>query len=143
MAEDFRAWFLGSAAGINFTSENPGRKRGAVQSSFSMADAAKKKGGLKLGAKVWIRDVDVQNPEVFVMGTLKGLAGKIGQIETAKGEQVETDLFYPANPPDVDHSDHTGLLYLSDAALLYNTKVRYAKDDIYTFVGPILVSVSG
>lgn len=68
--------------------------------------------------------------------------GKFAKVETQTGELIETDLFYPANPPDVDHNDHTGLVYLSDATLLYNTKVRYAKDEIYTFVGPILVSVS-
>jgi len=109
-----------------------------------MADAEppKKKGGLKLGSKVWVRDIDTQNPDVFVLATLKGIAGKFAQIETEAGDKFETDLFFPANPPGTTQSDHTALLHLSDAALLENTRCRYAQDDIYTFVGPILVAVN-
>lgn len=106
-----------------------------------MADAPKRKGGLKLGAKVWVRDVDIHNPDVFVMATLKGLSGNLAKVQTDKGDLIDTDVFYPANPPNQSHSDHTGLLFLSDATLLANTKIRYANDDIYTFVGPILISV--
>ena len=39
-------------------------------------------------------------------------------------------------------SDHTALLHLSDATLLANSKERYALDEIYTFVGPILVAIN-
>ena len=102
----------------------------------------KGKGGLKLGSKVWVRDIDVQNPDVFVLATLKGIAGKFAQIETEAGDKFETDLFFPANPPGQNQNDHTALLHLSDAALLANTKERYADDEIYTFVGPILVAVN-
>ncbi len=102
----------------------------------------KKKGGLKLGSKVWVRDADVQNPDVFVLATLKGIAGKLAQIETEAGDRFETDLFFPANPKGQSFNDHTALLYLSDATLLENSKVRYAQDEIYTFVGPILISVN-
>ena len=99
----------------------------------------KKKGGLKLGSQVWVRDVDTHNPDVFVLATLKGIAGKFAQIETKAGDKFETDLFFPANPPGQDFNDHTSLIYLSDAALLENSRLRYAKDEIYTFVGPILI----
>ena len=102
----------------------------------------KKKGGLKLGSQVWVRDVDTHNPDVFVLATLKGIAGKFAQIETKAGDKFETDLFFPANPPGQDFNDHTSLIYLSDAALLENSRLRYAKDEIYTFVGPILISVN-
>jgi len=106
------------------------------------AEAPKKKGGLKLGSKVWVRDVDVQNPDVFVLATLKGIAGKFAQIETETGDKFETDLFFPANPPGQHQNDHTALLHLSDASLLANSKERYAADEIYTFVGPILVAIN-
>ena len=102
----------------------------------------KKKGGLKLGSKVWVRDVDVQNPDVFVLATLKGIAGKFAQIETEAGDKFETDLFFPANPPGQNQNDHTALMHLSDATLLANSKDRYAIDEIYTFVGPILVAIN-
>ena len=71
----------------------------------------KKKGGVKLGSKVWVRDVDVQNPDVFVLATLKGIAGSNAKIEMANGQQFETDLFFPANPPGQDFNDC--LLYTS------------------------------
>ena len=64
------------------------------------------------------------------------------QVETTKGDIFQTDTYFPANPPDVDQSDHTALLFLSDATLLHNTRQRYLRDDIYTYVGPILVSVN-
>ena len=63
-------------------------------------------------------------------------------METTKGDTFQTDTYFPANPPGVDTNDHTALLYLSDATLLHNTRQRYMRDDIYTFVGPILVSVN-
>ena len=105
-------------------------------------DAPKKKSGLKLGSKVWVRDVDVANPEVFILATLQGIAGKFAQIETVSGDKFETDLFFPANPEGQEYNDHTALLHLSDATLLENSRIRYAKDEIYTFVGPILISVN-
>ena len=37
----------------------------------AMAPAAR----MKMGAKVWVKDVDVHNPDVFVMATLKGVKG--------------------------------------------------------------------
>ena len=61
---------------------------------------------------------------------------------TSKGDEFQTDTYFPANPADVDQSDHTALLHLSDATLLHNTRMRYLRDDIYTYVGPILVSVN-
>ena len=64
------------------------------------------------------------------------------QVVTSKGDEFQTDTYFPANPTDVDQSDHTALLHLSDATLLHNTRMRYLRDDIYTYVGPILVSVN-
>ena len=113
-----------------------------LHNTASMGDEPKKKSGLKLGSKVWVRDVDVHNPEVFVLATLKGIAGKFAQIETEAGDKFETDLFFPANPAGQDYNDHTALLHLSDATLLENSRIRYLKDEIYTFVGPILISVN-
>lgn len=98
--------------------------------------------GLKLGSKIWVKDQDTKNPDVFVMAELKGLVGGHISVVTSKGEEFQTDTYFPANPADVDQSDHTALLHLSDATLLHNTRMRYLRDDIYTYVGPILVSVN-
>ena len=94
-----------------------------------MAPAAR----MKMGAKVWVKDVDVHNPDVFVMATLKGVKGRMCEVETEKGDAFDTDTYFPANPPNQDQNDHTALLHLSDATLLANTKMRYAKDEIYTW----------
>ena len=102
-----------------------------------------KKNKVKIGANVWVRDQDVNNPDVFVLAKLQGIAGRNCQVQVvATKECFETDAYFPANPPDQLHSDHTALLHLSDATLLANTKARYIEDDIYTYVGPILVSVN-
>ena len=45
--------------------------------------------GLKLGSKVWVRDVDVNNPDVFVLATLKGIAGKFAQARPHAGQPVQ------------------------------------------------------
>ena len=76
------------------------------------------------------------------MAELKGLVGGHISVVTSKGDEFQTDTYFPANPADVDQSDHTALLHLSDATLLHNTRMRYLRDDIYTYVGPILVSVN-
>ena len=107
-----------------------------------MSKAEEKKKGPKLGSRVWVRDVDVHNPDVFIGATLKGIAGKFAQIETDDGSKFETDLVFQANPTGQEFNDHTSLIYLSDATLLENSRVRYAKDEIYTFVGPILISIN-
>ena len=52
-----------------------------------MAPAAR----MKMGAKVWVKDVDVHNPDVFVMATLKGVKGRMCEVETEKGDAFDTD----------------------------------------------------
>ncbi|KAL3917115.1 MAG: hypothetical protein SGPRY_006534, partial [Prymnesium sp.] len=44
--------------------------------------------------------------------------------------------------PGDDVPDHTQLMYLSQPTLLYNTRQRYMRDVIYTYVGDILVAVN-
>ena len=62
------------------------------------------------------------------------------QVKTVKGDSFETDAYFPANPPDQDQNDHTGLLHLSDATLLENSRARYLKDEIYTYAATTLVT---
>ena len=76
------------------------------------------------------------------MAELKGLVGGHISVVTSKGDEFQTDTYFPANPDGIDQSDHTALLHLSDATLLHNTRMRYLRDEIYTYVGPILVSVN-
>ena len=76
------------------------------------------------------------------MAELTGLVGGHISVVTSRGDRFQTDTYFPANPDGVDQSDHTALLHLSDATLLHNTRMRYLRDEIYTYVGPILVSVN-
>ena len=46
---------------------------------------------VKLGSKVWVKDVDVQNPDVFVLATLKGVTGRLCQVTTVNGDTFDTD----------------------------------------------------
>lgn len=61
-----------------------------------------------------------------------------GQILTAGYEQV-----YPAEEHDnKDVDDNCALMYLNEATLLNNIKLRYAKDSIYTYVANILLAIN-
>ena len=54
---------------------------------------------VKLGSKVWVKDVDVQNPDVFVLATLKGVTGRLCQVTTVNGDTFDTDAYFPARRP--------------------------------------------
>ena len=48
----------------------------------------------------------------------------------------------PPEPGEVGFTDNTGLVHLNEPSILNNTRVRFAKDQIYTFTGRILVAVN-
>ena len=53
------------------------------------------------------------------------------------------DRIYPAEDDDSkDVDDNCGLMYLNEATLLNNIKIRYNKDKIYTYVANILVAIN-
>lgn len=48
-----------------------------------------------------------------------------------------------ANPKDLDGvPDNTQLMYLHDAALLHNVRVRYNRDQIYTYTAHLLIAIN-
>ena len=48
----------------------------------------------------------------------------------------------PANVSDDAPADHSALVHLNEPAILHNTRMRFATDQIYTFTGRILVAVN-
>ena len=53
------------------------------------------------------------------------------------------DRLYPAEDDEKKEvDDNCGLMYLNEATLLYNIKVRYIKEKIYTYVANILIAIN-
>ena len=70
-----------------------------------------------------------------------------GIIEAFDGvyQKISTPLSeaFPVNPKDLDGvPDNTQLMYLHDAALLHNIRVRFSRDQIYTYTAHLLVAVN-
>jgi myosin-6 len=103
--------------------------------------------------KVWL--ADSSGAEGFILGRIVELAeeGPVVQPlapDGAKGYacvgppvQAAYDIVYPAEEDDgKEVEDNCGLMYLNEATLLRNIRLRYAKDKIYTYVANILVAVN-
>jgi len=62
---------------------------------------------------------------------------------TQKAEKYKVFELPPRNPDFLEGCpDLTTLSYLHEPAVLHNLKVRYAKDEIYTFTGAILIALN-
>jgi len=60
-----------------------------------------------------------------------------------KSEKYKVFELPPKNPDFLEGCpDLTTLSYLHEPAVLHNLKVRYAKDEIYTFTGAILIALN-
>jgi myosin heavy subunit len=113
-----------------------------------MAEAAKpKKGGIKVGQKVWVADAAIAGSDLFTKADVLAIdeKGKV-TVETSNDTKTQ-ELVLPQEEchqphPGDDVPDHCQLMYLSQPTLLENTRVRYMDDKIYTYVGSILVAVN-
>ena len=115
-----------------------------------MADAAKKtgkKGAIKVGQYVWVKDAAIAGSDLFTKGHVLNIDEK-GKATVETTNDVKTqELVLPLAEchqphPGDDVPDHCQLMYLSQPTLLENTRVRYMEDKIYTYVGSILVAVN-
>ena len=107
----------------------------------------KKKGGIKVGQYVWVKDTAIAGSDLFTKGHVLAIdeKGKV-TLETSNGIKTQ-ELILPLAEchqphPGDDVPDHCQLMFLSQPTLLENTKVRYMADKIYTYVGDILVAVN-
>lgn len=56
---------------------------------------------------------------------------------------TKLDQVYPVNPKNFDGvADNTQMMWLHDPSLLHNIRVRYNKNEIYTYTAYILISVN-
>ncbi len=93
--------------------------------------------------KVWVADP----LEGFVLGQIVDLTEEGATVQpfdrARKPVLTSFDRIYPAEDDDnktVD--DNCGLMYLNEATLLNNIRLRYNKDKIYTYVANILIAVN-
>ncbi len=94
--------------------------------------------------KVW-----VSHPiDGFILGRIVDLSEDGATVQPVdRGKKTVTnasfDRLYPAEDDDnkmVD--DNCGLMYLNEATLLNNIRLRYDKDKIYTYVANILIAIN-
>uniref|UniRef100_A0A803XQT9 Myosin motor domain-containing protein n=1 Tax=Meleagris gallopavo TaxID=9103 RepID=A0A803XQT9_MELGA len=83
----------------------------------------------------------------FQMGMIVDIGTDYLTIEplNQKGKtfQAAINQVFPAEEDSKkDVEDNCSLMYLNEATLLHNIKVRYSKDRIYTYVANILIAVN-
>merc|ERR1719367_1689798 len=93
--------------------------------------------------KVWVSEPQ----EGFVLGQIVDLTdeGALVQPLSSKFKSIQApfDRLYPAEEDEKKEvDDNCGLMYLNEATLLHNIKLRYLKDKIYTFVANILIAIN-
>ena len=93
--------------------------------------------------KVWVSDP----VDGFVLGQIIDLTddGAVVQplIKSKKAVEASFDRLYPAEEDETkDVDDNCGLMYLNEATLLQNIKLRYNRDKIYTYVANILIAIN-
>jgi len=95
------------------------------------------------GKRVWVpHDLDG-----FKMGRIVDIGADAISVEPfdMPGQAISApyDQVYPAEEYDnKDVEDNCALMYLNEATLLNNVKLRYSKDAIYTYVANILIAVN-
>uniref|UniRef100_A0A4W5Q614 Unconventional myosin-VI n=1 Tax=Hucho hucho TaxID=62062 RepID=A0A4W5Q614_9TELE len=83
----------------------------------------------------------------FQLGTIVDIGANSLTIEPLKQGQksftAQINQVFPAEDDVNKHvEDNCSLMYLNEATLLNNVRVRYSKDRIYTFVANILIAVN-
>eukprot|EP00013_Stygamoeba_regulata_P023768 CAMPEP_0177647334 /NCGR_PEP_ID=MMETSP0447-20121125/10243_1 /TAXON_ID=0 /ORGANISM="Stygamoeba regulata, Strain BSH-02190019" /LENGTH=1221 /DNA_ID=CAMNT_0019149909 /DNA_START=85 /DNA_END=3750 /DNA_ORIENTATION=- len=88
------------------------------------------------GQEVWIPDKE----EAFTQSVIYKVDDE--QVETEK-QAVPRSKVWPINPKTQDGvPDNTEMMYLYDPNLLHNLRVRYDRDEIYTYTAYILIAIN-
>lgn len=93
--------------------------------------------------KVWVSDP----VDGFLLGQIVDLTDEgalVQPLAKAKSPvEASFDRLYPAEEDEAKEvDDNCGLMYLNEATLLQNIKLRYNKDKIYTYVANILIGIN-
>ena len=90
----------------------------AVGRAASMSEAKQKKGGIKVGQHVWVKDAAIAGSDLFTKGCVLAVdeKGKV-TVETSNGTKTQ-ELMLPQEEchqphPGDDVPDHCQLMYLS------------------------------
>ncbi|XP_062406206.1 myosin VIa isoform X2 [Sardina pilchardus] len=83
----------------------------------------------------------------FQLGTIVDIGADSLTIEPLKGKGkpflAPVNQVFPAeDDPNKHVEDNCSLMYLNEATLLNNVRIRYSKDKIYTYVANILIAVN-
>ncbi|ESO04701.1 hypothetical protein HELRODRAFT_99594, partial [Helobdella robusta] len=104
------------------------------------------------GRKVWVPDPT----DGFKLGIIKDINSEWVSVELTSGSssssfspshknevKVNYNEVYPSEEyENKDVEDNCALMYLNEATLLNNVRVRYLKDSIYTYVANILIALN-
>ena len=88
---------------------------------------------------------EVGKADVFTRGVVTSIESRTECVVTTDGGAQLTKKaaeLYPANSPSDAAPDHCALIHLSEPCILDNSRVRYERNDIYTFTGRILVALN-
>ncbi|XP_015792688.1 unconventional myosin-VI-like [Tetranychus urticae] len=92
--------------------------------------------------KVWAPDPD----NGYILGTIIDIGFELATVKCANSNQTikaPYSSLYPADPEIEKHvDDNCALMFLNEATLLNNLRVRYERDLIYTYVANILISIN-
>lgn len=92
---------------------------------------------------VWARD----HTEGFVLGRIKELLDdevEVVPLDSKYPKRVLpfSDIFRANVEKDRDYDDNCEMMFLNEASLLHNIRVRYYKNKIYSYVANILIAVN-
>ncbi|XP_066921977.1 unconventional myosin-VI-like [Clytia hemisphaerica] len=91
--------------------------------------------------KVWAPD----GREGFCLGKVVDIGTDAITVELVNGKNVSAPykrVFSSEDDNNKDHDDNCALMYLNEATLLNNIKIRYKTDKIYTYVANILIALN-
>ena len=94
-----------------------------------------------VGSKIWLRDLQ----EGWVRGEILRLGSDdklIVRMEDGTEQSFEESEIPLQNPGERGVEDMITLTYLNEPGVLWNLRVRYEQDDIYTYTGSILIAVN-
>uniref|UniRef100_A0A1J3H8X7 Myosin-2 n=1 Tax=Noccaea caerulescens TaxID=107243 RepID=A0A1J3H8X7_NOCCA len=96
---------------------------------------------IKKKLRVWCRVANGQWQLGMIQSTTADTS--LVMLSTANVVKVSTEELFPANPDILDGvEDLIQLSYLNEPSVLYNLRVRYSQDVIYSKAGPVLIAVN-
>lgn len=90
---------------------------------------------------VWIR-VEVLESQKDNQGKLRVRVDKTNEERLLRSDDLLPHHHHLCNTGSVDCDDLTQLIHLHEPAVLHALHVRFARDQIYTLTGPILIAIN-